>query len=79
MDTAIVTTKGQLVIPSRLRRRLGIKEGTKIAFEERSDRPGEVVIRPLTRAYFERCAGMLASKGAAMKALLEDRAKDRDR
>ena len=76
METAVVTTKGQLVIPSRLRRRLGIKEGTKIAFEERS---GEVVIRPLTRAYFESCAGMLASKGAAMKSLLDERAKDRDR
>ena len=74
MDTAIVTTKGQLVIPKRLRRHLGIKEGTRIAFEERD---GEVVIRPLTRAYFESCAGMLGSKGAAMKALLDERAKDR--
>lgn len=76
METAVVTTKGQLVIPSKLRRRLGIREGTRIAFEERD---GEVVIRPLTRSYFERCAGMLGSKGAAMKALLEERAKDRDR
>ena len=76
METAVVTTKGQLVIPSKLRRRMGITEGTRIAFEERE---GEVVIRPLTRAYFERCAGMLGSKGAALKALLEERAKDRDR
>ena len=76
MDSAVVTTKGQLVIPAKLRRRLGIKEGTRVAFEERE---GEVVIRPLTRAYFEQCAGMLGSKGAAMKSLMEERAKDRDR
>ncbi len=76
METAVVTTKGQLVIPSRLRRRMGIKEGTKIAFEEHDD--GEVVIRPLTRAYFEHCAGMLGRKGAGLKTLLEERAKDRD-
>lgn len=76
METAVVTTKGQLVIPSRLRRRLGIREGTRIAFEERD---GQVLIHPLTRSYFERCAGMLGSKGAAMKALLRERARDRDR
>lgn len=78
METAVVTTKGQLVIPSKLRRRLGIKEGTKVAFEERK---GEVVIRPLTRAYFESCAGILGTKGGeeAMRILLEERAKDRDR
>ena len=46
METAVVTTKGQLVIPSKLRRRMGITEGTRIAFEERE---GEVVFRPLTR------------------------------
>ena len=76
METAVVTAKGRLVIPSRLRRRMGIKEGTRVSFEERE---GEVVIRPLTRAYFEGCAGMLGSKGAAMRALLGERAKDRDR
>ena len=76
METAVVTTKGQLVIPSKLRRRMGIKEGTRIAFEERD---GEVVIRPLTRSYFEQCAGMLGSGAAAMKVLAEERAKDRGR
>ena len=76
MDTAVVTTKGQLVIPSKLRRRLGIRQGTRVAFEERN---GQVFIRPLTRAYFENCAGMLGGKGTGLKALLEERAKDRDK
>ena len=76
MDSAVVTTKGQLVIPSKLRRRMGIKTGTRIVFEERK---GEVVLRPLTRAYYESCAGMLGGKGIGLRALLEERALDRDK
>ena len=33
-ETSVVTTKGQLVIPARLRRRFGIKKGTTISFLE---------------------------------------------
>ena len=34
MSTAIVTSKGQIVIPSKIRRRLNIKRGTKLYIEE---------------------------------------------
>ena len=32
MNTAYVTSKGQLVVPSSIRRRFGIKPGTRINF-----------------------------------------------
>ena len=32
MEEAYVTSKGQLVVPARLRRKYGIKPGTKICF-----------------------------------------------
>lgn len=34
---------------------------------------------PLTREYFERMAGILGTGGRALKTLLEERAKDRER
>jgi len=43
META-VTVKGQVVIPAKIRHRLGIKKGTKLFFEERK---GEIILRPL--------------------------------
>ena len=35
MDTTQVTSKGQLVVPARLRRKYGIKAGTKVRFIDR--------------------------------------------
>ena len=34
MDSVYVTTRGRIVIPARLRRKLGIKPGTKVCFIE---------------------------------------------
>ena len=76
MYTGIVTLKGQIVIPSRIRRRLGIKKGTKVCFIERND---DVIIRPLTKDYFEKMAGFLNTGGELSKGLLESRKQDRTR
>ncbi len=71
META-VTIKGQVVIPAKLRHRLGIKKGTKLYVEERK---GEIILRPLNREYFQKMSGILKG-GGLVKALEETRAKD---
>ncbi|MBM3252631.1 MAG: AbrB/MazE/SpoVT family DNA-binding domain-containing protein [Candidatus Omnitrophica bacterium] len=76
MTTAVVTTKGQIVIPSKIRRRLNIKRGTKLYIEERGD---ELILKAVTPGYFEKIAGVLQTKGKLSKALLEERAKDKER
>jgi len=38
MEIAKVTSKGQITIPIDVRRKLGIKEGDKVLFEEDGDR-----------------------------------------
>ena len=76
MTTTVVTTKGQVVIPSKIRRRLNIKTGTKLYIEERED---ELVLKPITPAYFEKIAGVLQTKGKLSKSLLEERAKEKER
>ncbi|MDI7262078.1 MAG: AbrB/MazE/SpoVT family DNA-binding domain-containing protein [Thermodesulfobacteriota bacterium] len=71
META-VTIKGQVVIPAKIRHRLGIKKGTKIYVEERN---GEIILRPLGREYFQKMSGILKG-GGLVKALEETRAED---
>lgn len=76
MTTTVVTTKGQIVIPSKIRQRLKIKRGTKLYIEERGS---ELILKPVTPEYFESIAGILPTKGKLTKALLEERAKDKEK
>lgn len=75
MDKAVVTVKGQVVIPSKLRRRFGIKKGTQVYLYERG---GEIVIKPITDEYLQKMAGMAGTKGKLLKALMEEKAKERE-
>ena len=75
METSVVTTKGRLVIPAGIRRRHGIKRGTRICLIERGE---EIVLRPLAREYFQKTAGILGTGGKALKALLKERKKERE-
>ncbi|HBC88029.1 MAG TPA: hypothetical protein DCZ94_13845 [Lentisphaeria bacterium] len=59
MMVAQVTTKGQLVIPSLLRRKYSIGEGTKIVFD---DHDGKITIQPVTGEFVNSLCGMLKSK-----------------
>ena len=74
MLTTIVTVKGQIVIPSKVRRRHNIKKGTKLCIIDNED---EIVLKPLTADYFEKMAGILGTKGRLGKALLEERAREK--
>ena len=76
MEASVVTLKGQVVIPKKIRSMFHIKKGTQVRFEPRN---GEIVLKPLTPEYFEKMAWILGSGGKVTKALLEARAKDRER
>jgi AbrB family looped-hinge helix DNA binding protein len=75
MDKAVVTIKGQVVIPSKLRRKFGIKQGTQVTFFERN---GEIVLKPITDEYIRGMAGVIGTKGRLLKALKEEKAKERE-
>lgn len=75
MDKFVVTGKGQIVIPSKLRRKFGIRKGTQVYLYERD---GEIVIRPVTDEYLRRLAGITGTKGKLLKALMEEKAKERE-
>jgi AbrB family looped-hinge helix DNA binding protein len=76
MESAYVTTKGQLVIPARIRRKLGIKPGTKVCFVERGN---EILFQPVTKEYVRSVCGMLKSATSITDELLSERKKDKQR
>ncbi len=73
METT-ATSKGQIVIPASIRRRLGIKEGTRIKIEERGD---EIILKPITREYVHSQRGKFRGKGL-MKALMAEKKRERE-
>jgi AbrB family looped-hinge helix DNA binding protein len=77
MET-VATSKGQIVIPSALRRKYGIKDGTRIRIED-DERTRTIVLRPVTRQHIQRFRGILKQKRKRKPVttqLLEDRAQD---
>jgi AbrB family looped-hinge helix DNA binding protein len=74
IETSVVTSKGQLVIPARLRRRLGIKKGTLIAFVEDD---GRMLMQPVTREFIHSLRGSLKSEPSVLKVLFEARRRER--
>ena len=74
-DVSTVTTKGQLVIPSRLRRKYGIRKGTRVAFSENN---GKLVLQPITEDYIRSLCGSLKGKPSALDYWLREHRRDRE-
>ncbi|HTV56451.1 MAG TPA: AbrB/MazE/SpoVT family DNA-binding domain-containing protein [Terriglobia bacterium] len=73
-ETSVVTTKGQLVIPARLRRRLGIRKGTVVSFSEEG---GRIIMQPMTPEFIRGLRGSLKKDPSALEFLLTERKRDR--
>ena len=76
METAYVTSKGRLTVPTMIRRRYGIKPGTKVCFIECEN---ELLLQPVTKEYIRSLCGMLKSATSVTEALLKERARDKKR
>ena len=77
METT-ATSKGQIVIPSSIRRKLAIEEGTriKIEFDEQNSL---IVLKPITRESIKKFRGILKLKPGmktATQQLRDDRKED---
>ncbi|MEO8355429.1 MAG: AbrB/MazE/SpoVT family DNA-binding domain-containing protein [Chloroflexota bacterium] len=69
------TVKGQIVIPASLRRKYGIKNGTKIIVTDVGD---AIVLKPVTEQYLKNMQGSLKGRGG-LKVLVEERRKDKEK
>ena len=75
MET-VATSKGQVVIPSKVRRQLGIKEGTylQIDVDEVNKR---LILTPVTREYVRSLRGKYKGKGL-MKTLMAEKKQEKE-
>jgi len=75
METSVVTSKGQVVIPSKLRHKYGIKNGTRVHFYEIN---GEIRLVPVTPELIDKNIGLLGTRGKLMRALMEEKKRERE-
>lgn len=75
MET-VTTSKGQVVIPSKIRRKLGIGEGTyiQVDLDEQNRR---IILTPITREYIHSLRGKYKGKGL-MKALMAEKKREQE-
>ena len=75
MET-VATSKGQVVIPSKIRKQLGIKDGTYLQIEVNAA-TRQIILTPVTREYIHSLRGKYKGKGL-MKALMADKKCERE-
>jgi len=74
MDTVSFGTKGQVVIPRRLRKEFEIENGTKATVVST---PEGILLKPITRSYIKSLRGSL--KGTkAMETFMAERKRERE-
>ena len=67
-----MTVKVQIVIPSKIRRKFGIKEGTRVQVDV-DEQAHRIILTPVTRDYIQtlrgkyKCKGLLTTLAAEKK------------
>ncbi|KNZ32934.1 MAG: hypothetical protein AD742_09605 [Methylibium sp. NZG] len=72
MPTLLVSSKGQIVLPAALRRRLGMGAGARLEAVEEADGLKLRVVRAVAAAPVESLAGMLTARPRGVPRRLED-------
>jgi AbrB family looped-hinge helix DNA binding protein len=72
MSTLLVSSKGQIVLPAALRRRLGMGAGARLEVLEESDGLKLRVVRPVVTAEITGLAGMVKAPTKGVARRLED-------
>ena len=73
---SVMSSKGQLVIPSELRRALGLKAGTGVTIEREGDR---LVLVPDSSLNLKHMRGCLQGKPSAYEFLRQEKIRERQR
>jgi looped-hinge helix DNA binding domain, AbrB family len=75
MQTSI-TSKGQVVIPSAIRRRFGIRKGTRFSLEI-DETTQRIILTPITKEYIESQRGRYRGKNL-LKAIAAEKKRERE-
>jgi AbrB family looped-hinge helix DNA binding protein len=71
-----MTVKGQIVIPAKVRRRFGIKEGTRVQVDV-DEKAHKIILTPITSEYIRSMQGRYSGKGL-LKALAAEKKQEKE-
>ena len=71
-----MTVKGQIVIPSKIRQKFGIKEGTRIQVDI-DEQAHRIILTPVTRDYIQNLRGKYKGK-RLLTALAVEKKRERE-
>ncbi|MEP7234428.1 MAG: AbrB/MazE/SpoVT family DNA-binding domain-containing protein [Ignavibacteriota bacterium] len=72
-NSSRLTSKGQIVIPAWLRKKLGLKAGMRVSFSESGN---DIIVHPQTHEYFQSMAGIWGAGNKELKILIDERKRD---
>ena len=75
MLSTILSSKGQVILPSGLRKKININKGTKFLIEIDNEK---IILTPLNRKLYEKLAGSISQKGKLLKALIREKEKEKN-
>ena len=75
MLSTILSSKGQVILPSGLRKKINISKGTKFLIEIDNEK---IILTPLNRKLYEKLAGSISQKGKLLKALITEKEKEKN-
>jgi AbrB family looped-hinge helix DNA binding protein len=75
MLSTILSSKGQVILPSGLRKKININKGTKFIIEIDNEK---IILTPLNRKLYEKLAGSISQKGKLLKALITEKEKEKN-
>jgi len=74
-----LSSRGQVVLPSGLRRKLGLRKGMRLHILLGDEKEMRLVLRPVDRDIVKELRGILRDADEALEYLQEERRKDRER
>ena len=75
MITTTVSSRGQVILPSKLRKENEIKKGMKFTIEIEGNK---IILIPINKDYFERLSGSISTKkGKLLKALSQEKEREK--
>jgi len=73
--TTTVSSRGQIILPSKLRKENEIEKGMKFTIEVEDNK---IILIPIDRNYFERLSGSISTKkGSLLEALSREKEREK--
>ncbi|MCE5328873.1 AbrB/MazE/SpoVT family DNA-binding domain-containing protein [bacterium] len=75
MLSTTLSSKGQIILPSKLRKKINIKKGSKFIIEFRDNK---IILTLLNKEYYEKLAGSISENGKLLKSLISEKEKEKN-